>query len=545
MPPKSPISRKVVVFGALATVAAVALSIVLLRERLLEQYYLRKLDSKNRDVVALAASELVVLRSTAAVPRYLEIFAYDDRVPEILGKDEQDSRSHQRFFPPEHRLHDDLLQRQAIEKWRESHDDFGLWTTSLIGELGANPDTDELLPPLLEALESDDLAKSIAATDALAALGTAARPALGVLLRKIDALSAKSDAPSPVLDADSASDDLPPPIDWATAQFHSIAATVFPDSEGNAEVVLSALPDEPRALDDVLERVIVQNSNDDLTRHIKSEREIVRVAAVMLLDTQSIVGANGPAVLDALLEASRDDTARVRVTAIRALGKKLSFQRPRILEALFSAFADPDESVRAEVLEKLAFPKWKGKVEESKLEPKLVSLLSDSSSAIRVRAVEELGRLGSTSHEALAALPELLRSDDSRIVLEALGRISLELWKAPELLDDRCSEIRPLVTVLVHILASDARREDTNESSIYTILRTFGSTRSPHTMRCAPRSCLNGSASPPRSTSAASSPESTRSCFPRPGERSISSASPITSTPRPRTSSSSTGSTPR
>jgi cyclophilin family peptidyl-prolyl cis-trans isomerase/HEAT repeat protein len=131
------------------------------------------------------------------------------------------------------------------------------------------------------------------------------------------------------------------------------------------------------------------------------------------------------AALGVLRAGLRDDSARVRAAALRALGR---LEQPRMLPEIESHANDPAPEVRAEVAHAMA-QAGRGAAEASLLEP-LATLLDDPAPPVRAAAAISLGRIGDSGNVGTveSLLGNALAADDAVVVdaaargLEALTR---------------------------------------------------------------------------------------------------------------------------
>lgn len=141
---------------------------------------------------------------------------------------------------------------------------------------------------------------------------------------------------------------------------------------------------------------------------ISSPHEI-RASAIDALGLTGSVRA-----IDRIIEALKDSSPIVRTAAVRALGESRS---QRAVEPLMAIVRDESSAMRSQASAALA---GMGDVAL----PGLIAALRDAHPSVRSLAAEALGEIG--SREAVAALIELVKTDQSGARLEALdalGRI--------------------------------------------------------------------------------------------------------------------------
>jgi HEAT repeat protein len=133
----------------------------------------------------------------------------------------------------------------------------------------------------------------------------------------------------------------------------------------------------------------------------------IRASAVDALGLTSSARA-----VDRIIEALKDSSAIVRAAAVRALGAS---QNGRAVEPLMAIVRDESSTLRSQASAAL------GRLGDVAIAA-LISALRDAHPSVRSLAAEALGDIG--SREAVSALIELVKTDQSGARLEALEALS-------------------------------------------------------------------------------------------------------------------------
>jgi HEAT repeat protein len=131
----------------------------------------------------------------------------------------------------------------------------------------------------------------------------------------------------------------------------------------------------------------------------KAEKLGVRKRAV-----EAIAAFNTPEVTEIIQEAYRSDEAKMRVSAIYAMGMNCD---PAWLPTLVSELSNPDAELRFEAVGAC------GEMGEEEVVPDIVSLLNDPDSQVQMSAIAALGKIGSS--EAEAAIRRCLEHPDEHV----------------------------------------------------------------------------------------------------------------------------------
>lgn len=146
--------------------------------------------------------------------------------------------------------------------------------------------------------------------------------------------------------------------------------------------------------------------------------------------------------INALVRLTRDQEATVRMTAFSAISR-IGEETPEVIAAVQAGLKDDEDSVRIEAFYALTSAINDGKVKVDGL----LTLIKDDNEEIAVHAAEQLGRLGKP---AIPHLVEALKDEELRVlVVRTLGSIGTDARDAipalTELLKSDDTELRTLV----------------------------------------------------------------------------------------------------
>jgi HEAT repeat protein len=254
------------------------------------------------------------------------------------------------------------------------------------------------------------------------------------------------------------------------ADFRHLAARVIPKLKAH-------VLDPDAGVQDEMKKTLVAIGVDEIPRLIQEikiddpERRYLAVGRIGGF-------RNGPGVLETLLDALKDENAKVRWMAVRSLGNRDSDPQSRrfysdlpgsyrqsaekIVPHLIRAFQDSDERVQQSAFATLGVlgPDAAAAV------PKLIELLrSEKSMSVRANAAVTLGRVGHASNDARAALLTAVKETKDPTLLE---------WSIQGLCALRPVPNEAAKLLIQHYLASDNSSRVIRETCLFNILQIGG-----------------------------------------------------------------------